>query len=396
MADIFISYSKADRLIVEQLAAYLEAEGWSVWWDRSLTAGDGFRDEIMRELAAARAVIVVWSQTSIVSDWVRAEAGRAKANSRLIPVKTAGVNYEAIPLPFGEMHTEPVENRLQVRAAVVEQLAKPEVKPQGLWMAWAETRYAAMTWIGIIGGAITLFANFRGVVQLADWAKLLVENWTTWTHAVWKWVFGWMKIEIARAYSQVISFSAFAVMTVVGSALAQRRSLSGRLPSVKIRSVIAICSILLIAPPLAYFFVPPMIAPILLVFERSLDPVISMSGILAIYYCCMIAMVWPFLLLTVRDRLATLILLPLYLPFPVLLAFAPILLDFDRNPDTALSTDEATLFAIALAIDFPIIALYILSAVILIRRFLLLQIGLVFLLGLNEIAKLELWRHLRV
>src|SRR5579862_7789673 len=105
MADVFISYSKADRLLVEQLAAYLAAEGWSVWWDRHLTAGDAYRDEIAIELAKARAVLVVWTETSIKSDFVRAEAGRAKADAKLIPVKAAGVDYHAIPLPFGEMHT---------------------------------------------------------------------------------------------------------------------------------------------------------------------------------------------------------------------------------------------------------------------------------------------------
>ena len=40
--------------------------------------GDTYRDEIMKELAAARAVIVIWTQASIASDWARAEAGGRK------------------------------------------------------------------------------------------------------------------------------------------------------------------------------------------------------------------------------------------------------------------------------------------------------------------------------
>src|SRR5215471_3151457 len=54
MADIFISYSKADRTLVLRLSSYLEAEGWKVWWDKSLSAGDEFRDEIMKQIASAR------------------------------------------------------------------------------------------------------------------------------------------------------------------------------------------------------------------------------------------------------------------------------------------------------------------------------------------------------
>ena len=129
MADIFISYSKPDRAKVAMLAAYIESEGWTVWWDTKLAAGDAYRDEIMRELAAARAVIVLWTQTSIKSDFVRAEAGRAKADGKLIPVNGGDVSYGEIPLPFGEMHTEDLSKRELIRAAVVAQLAKPVVQP---------------------------------------------------------------------------------------------------------------------------------------------------------------------------------------------------------------------------------------------------------------------------
>jgi hypothetical protein len=51
MVDVFISYSKADRDTVVLLAAYLESEGWTMWWDSSLAIGDAYRDEIMKQLA---------------------------------------------------------------------------------------------------------------------------------------------------------------------------------------------------------------------------------------------------------------------------------------------------------------------------------------------------------
>jgi hypothetical protein len=120
MSDIFISYSKSDHALALALSAFLESEGWSVrWWDRSLGAADLYRDEIMKQLTAARAVITIWSPNSIKSDWVRAEAGRAKADGTLIPVKTPDLTYADIPLPFGEMHTENVGSTDLIRAAVV-------------------------------------------------------------------------------------------------------------------------------------------------------------------------------------------------------------------------------------------------------------------------------------
>jgi TIR domain/Phage integrase family len=71
MADVFISYAKTDRSLALKLVAMLEAEGWKVWWDTSLAIGDDFRNEIMTELGHARAVIVIWTDASIKSDWVR-------------------------------------------------------------------------------------------------------------------------------------------------------------------------------------------------------------------------------------------------------------------------------------------------------------------------------------
>ena len=42
MADIFVSYSRADKARVAPLVAAFEAQGWSVWWDPEITPGDEF------------------------------------------------------------------------------------------------------------------------------------------------------------------------------------------------------------------------------------------------------------------------------------------------------------------------------------------------------------------
>ena len=129
MSDIFISYSKADHALALKLSAFLEAEEWSVWYDKNLGAADLYRDEIMKQLAAARAVITIWTPNSIKSDWVRAEAGHAKKEGKLIPVKTTDVAYGDIPLPFGEMHTENIGSTELIRAAVVAQLQVGQTYP---------------------------------------------------------------------------------------------------------------------------------------------------------------------------------------------------------------------------------------------------------------------------
>ncbi|NNE41570.1 MAG: toll/interleukin-1 receptor domain-containing protein, partial [Marinicaulis sp.] len=71
MADIFISYARPDRDRIEKLAAVLERESYSVWWDRHIDGGSEFSKDIERELDTARAVIVAWTKDAIDSRWVK-------------------------------------------------------------------------------------------------------------------------------------------------------------------------------------------------------------------------------------------------------------------------------------------------------------------------------------
>lgn len=103
MADIFISYASEDRARVRPLAEALQARGFNIWWDRSLAAGQDYTAIIERELKGAKAVIVVWTQSSAMSTFVRDEAGRARDEGRLIPVT---LDQVPIPLGFGSFQAE--------------------------------------------------------------------------------------------------------------------------------------------------------------------------------------------------------------------------------------------------------------------------------------------------
>ena len=46
MTDIFISYARENQSSAQQLAQALEGQGWTVWWDHSLNAGESFRRTI--------------------------------------------------------------------------------------------------------------------------------------------------------------------------------------------------------------------------------------------------------------------------------------------------------------------------------------------------------------
>ena len=74
MPDIFLSYAHDDVVTARRFAEGLAREGFSVWWDVSLRSGDAFDATIEAALRSAKAVVVLWSATSVHSRWVRAEA----------------------------------------------------------------------------------------------------------------------------------------------------------------------------------------------------------------------------------------------------------------------------------------------------------------------------------
>jgi membrane-associated phospholipid phosphatase len=100
MADIFISYSRQDLPRARHIEHALSQCGWSVFWDRDLLPGEGYRRAIERELKDARCVIVLWSRTSVESEWVIDEAESGKQNERLVSVLIDDVE---MPLGFRQL-----------------------------------------------------------------------------------------------------------------------------------------------------------------------------------------------------------------------------------------------------------------------------------------------------
>lgn len=101
-AEIFVSYAREDQDWVERLAAALSRRGVTLWWDRRLLAGQSFEDLIAARLAAAPAVLVVWSAEAVKSHWVRDEAAEGRDRGRLVPLSRDGARP---PFGFRQLHT---------------------------------------------------------------------------------------------------------------------------------------------------------------------------------------------------------------------------------------------------------------------------------------------------
>lgn len=90
MADVFISYKQEEQQLARKVAAALEAEGFSTWWDDRITPAEHWDEVIEREIGAARAVVVLWTPASIGSNWVRTEAQYGLNAKKLAPATMVG------------------------------------------------------------------------------------------------------------------------------------------------------------------------------------------------------------------------------------------------------------------------------------------------------------------
>ena len=85
MSQIFLSYNREDQPVAQLFAEGFERAGLSVWWDVTLRSGEAYDEVTENALRRAGAVVVLWSQRSVVSRWVRAEATLADRTKTLVP-----------------------------------------------------------------------------------------------------------------------------------------------------------------------------------------------------------------------------------------------------------------------------------------------------------------------
>lgn len=116
---LFISYAREERDRVEWLAGTLARAGYRVWWDAALEGGHQFAAEINRELGAADAVLVVWSEDAVHSNWVLDEAMVGRDRGCLIPVR-----FDATQPPLGFRQIQVIDLEEGGEADAVDAIAR--------------------------------------------------------------------------------------------------------------------------------------------------------------------------------------------------------------------------------------------------------------------------------
>lgn len=114
MADVFISYSHADKSFADGrgLEKVLSAADPAItfWRDNSIVAGSAWNEDIRSQLEACRCVVVIWSATSWASTWVRQEAFYGYVRKVLVPIRIDDVALEP---PF--THIQCIDGRKPIR-----------------------------------------------------------------------------------------------------------------------------------------------------------------------------------------------------------------------------------------------------------------------------------------
>ena len=125
-ASVFLSYARADRKSALPVIAVLEAAGFSVWWDGLLEGGERFSNITEAALENAKAVVVLWSKTSIASHWVHDEATRGRDRNCLVPLSIDGSEpplgfrqFQVIDLAQTSGRASRIETDKLVRAVAV-------------------------------------------------------------------------------------------------------------------------------------------------------------------------------------------------------------------------------------------------------------------------------------
>jgi hypothetical protein len=362
---------------------------------------------------------------------VRAEAGRAKADGKLIPVKTPELTYADVPLPFGEMHTENIGSTDLIRAAIVAQLAKPAVIQSPFWQITGVFKYQVLTWIGILGSVISLFVAASVIIDLADRVRELVHHWQAWNQIIWEWVFSWTKVKARADFVPVLTFIAFATLLVAGVNLSVRSADKefggGNTPTlmtkigilvVGVLSYLAIAFIALLVPLAGLWLADKWIEPRV---DDLSEALVMSVGVLLLGLLVIAAVVVPigfpiiYLMYNVKERAWALISSVLFLFMAVCLGIAP-LFNIDRSSEGTQESVPQNISeyvgvwgfeirrygGVALVLLWFVLLQVIWMAVILFsslrqltRRLVFVVLGVLALVFLNEISKLNLRQYLQ-
>lgn len=169
---IFFSYARDDQARALQIIRLIEQAGFVVWWDGLLEGGERFSRTTEDALDRAKAVVVLWSKTSVQSHWVHDEATRGRDRRILVPLSLDGSlpplgfgQFQVIDLARSKMNAKDTGIRQMLRAIAAMHgdqsgLPIPRPVPSAFPMNRRTVIAAGSAAVLVIGGFATWQAGF--------------------------------------------------------------------------------------------------------------------------------------------------------------------------------------------------------------------------------------------
>jgi hypothetical protein len=82
-----------------------------------------------------------------------------------------------------------------------------------------EIRGQIFTWIGIVGGALTIVNHWSNFITLADWMRWIADHWTVALHQFWTVLGQFFQIVIDREVALALSFLSFLAFLSLGTVI---------------------------------------------------------------------------------------------------------------------------------------------------------------------------------
>jgi hypothetical protein len=105
MSGVFLSYSRGDRALADQIIHGLRALGVEVWWDEDMPGVD-WQEELERQISHLAGVVVLWTAHSAASKNVKDEARLGLSTDKLVNVLVGAAQP---PFPFDRVNGLPLD-----------------------------------------------------------------------------------------------------------------------------------------------------------------------------------------------------------------------------------------------------------------------------------------------
>lgn len=167
MAEVFVSYASPDREVAQKIAIFLEGEGIGCWIaPRDVPPGMEYGAAIIQGIETSRAMVLVLSEHSNDSHFVRKEVERAVSKAKpVLPVRIREVNpsgsleFFISSAQWVDAWRAPMEQHLSTLVAAIRALSTGGPPPQSSSLPKAKPRKSRVPLLAAIGAAILLLAG---------------------------------------------------------------------------------------------------------------------------------------------------------------------------------------------------------------------------------------------